>query len=172
MVLFNRSWYNRAGVERVLGFCTADEHEEFVETAQEFEHMLVRSGIRLLKYYLDVSREEQARRLEDRKRDPLKQWKLSPIDAIAQEHWAAYSRARDEMLGRTRRGPSSAPTARAGRDSTSSAISSHGSITKAGTARSPCPTRTSCSRTRAALPRRACSRRKCGGRTRETHVQG
>jgi polyphosphate kinase 2 len=100
-VLFNRSWYNRAGVERVMDFCTDAEYEAFMETVLGFEHMLVQSGIKLLKYYLDISRDEQRRRLEDRRRDPLKQWKISPIDAEAIEKWEAYSLARNEMLART-----------------------------------------------------------------------
>ena len=99
-VLFNRSWYNRAGVERVMGFCTDDEYEEFMETVPAFEHMLVRSGIKLLKYYLDISKHEQKRRLEDRREDVLKQWKVSPIDEEALDRWEAYSRARDQMLCR------------------------------------------------------------------------
>lgn len=101
LVLFNRSWYNRAGVGHVMGFCTPEEHEEFMQSVPRFEAMLVGSGIKLLKYYLDVSKDEQVRRLRDRRRDPLKQWKSSPIDAVAVKHWKAYSRARDEMLMRT-----------------------------------------------------------------------
>lgn len=100
-VLFNRSWYNRAGVERVMGFCTEDEYEEFMQTVLNFEHMLVKSGIKLLKYYLDISESEQRRRLKDRRKDPLKQWKVSPIDAEAIKNWAAYSLARNEMFART-----------------------------------------------------------------------
>jgi len=100
-VLLNRSWYNRAGVERVMGFCTDEEYEEFMESVLAFEQMLVKSGIRLMKYYLDITREEQQRRLEDRRGDPLKQWKISPIDAEAQRRWGDYSRARNEMLART-----------------------------------------------------------------------
>ena len=100
-MLFNRSWYNRAGVERVMGFCTKEETEEFFETVPAFEAMIERSGITLLKYYLDISKQEQKRRLADRQRDPLKQWKLSPIDAKAQKYWKAYSEARDKMLDRT-----------------------------------------------------------------------
>ena len=100
-VLFNRSWYNRAGVEHVMGFCSKDEHEEFMGSVPMFEEMLVNSGIKLLKYYLDVSKDEQTRRLAERKRDPLKQWKSSPIDAVAVKHWKAYSEARDTMLLRT-----------------------------------------------------------------------
>jgi polyphosphate kinase len=101
IVLLNRSWYNRAGVERVMGFCTKEETEEFLETVPAFEAMIERSGITLLKYYLDISKQEQKRRLADRQRDPLKQWKLSPIDAKAQKYWKAYSEARDKMLERT-----------------------------------------------------------------------
>lgn len=101
MVLFNRSWYNRAGVERVMGFCSGGEYEEFIETVTTFEQMLVRSGIRLFKYYLDISRDEQAKRLNERASDPLKQWKISPIDGQAQKRWKAYSQARNEMLSRT-----------------------------------------------------------------------
>jgi polyphosphate kinase 2 len=101
LVLFNRSWYNRAGVERVMGFCTKAEYQEFMQSVPKFEEMLVHSGIKLLKYYLDISKAEQKRRLADRKRDPLKQWKSSPIDAVAIKHWKAYSEARDEMLLQT-----------------------------------------------------------------------
>ena len=101
LVLFNRSWYNRAGVERVMGFCTDAEHEEFMGSVSNFESMLVRSGVKLLKYYLDISKAEQKRRLNDRKTDPLKQWKVSPIDDQAIKHWKAYSVARNEMLART-----------------------------------------------------------------------
>ncbi len=100
-VLFNRSWYNRAGVERVMGFCNDAEYHEFMESVVQFEHMLVRSGIRLLKYYLDISRAEQKSRLQDRRTDPLKQWKISPIDSQALDRWEAYSKARNEMLART-----------------------------------------------------------------------
>ncbi|MBP0624972.1 polyphosphate kinase 2 [Cupriavidus consociatus] len=99
--LFNRSWYNRAGVEHVMGFCTDEEHEEFLSTAPEFEGMLVRSGIRLIKYYLDITKDEQKRRIESRRRDPLKQWKVSPIDEKAVALWKKYSKARNEMLART-----------------------------------------------------------------------
>jgi len=101
LVLFNRSWYNRAGVERVMGFCTEAEYEEFVGSVSDFEKMLVGSGIKLLKYYLDISKSEQKQRLDDRKSDPLKQWKVSPIDDQAVEYWKAYSAARNEMLART-----------------------------------------------------------------------
>lgn len=101
LVLFNRSWYNRAGVERVMGFCTEAEHEEFMGSVSDFENMLVGSGIKLLKYYLDISKSEQKKRLADRKRDPLKQWKVSPIDDQALEYWKQYSAARNEMLARS-----------------------------------------------------------------------
>ena len=101
LVLFNRSWYNRAGVEHVMGFCTKDEHEEFMRSVPKFEEMLVNSGIKLLKYYLDIGKDEQTRRLAERKRDPLKQWKSSPVDAVAIKHWKAYSQARDAMLLQT-----------------------------------------------------------------------
>lgn len=101
LVLFNRSWYNRAGVEHVMGFCTDDEYEEFFDSVIEFEQMLLRSGICLMKYYLDISRDEQAKRLEERKQDPLKQWKISPIDDQALQYWDQYSQARDVMLART-----------------------------------------------------------------------
>lgn len=100
-VLFNRSWYNRAGVEQVMGFCTPEQYEDFMNTVTTFESMLVRSGIRLFKYYLDITREEQVRRLRERQRNPLKQWKLSPIDKVALRKWKAYSMARDAMLLRT-----------------------------------------------------------------------
>lgn len=101
MVLFNRSWYNRAGVEPVLGFCTDAQYEDFMKSVLPFEHMLVASGIQLIKYYLDIGRKEQRRRLQARRRDPLKQWKVSPVDEVALEHWDAYSAARDQMLART-----------------------------------------------------------------------
>jgi polyphosphate kinase 2 len=101
LVLFNRSWYNRAGVERVMGFCTDDEYEEFVQSVGNFELMLMRSGVKLLKYYLDISRAEQRKRLRDRHEDPLTQWKTSPIDEQALKKWKAYSSARDQMLDRT-----------------------------------------------------------------------
>ncbi len=101
MVLMNRSWYNRAGVERVMGFCTEAQYESFIQSVLPFERMLANSGIQLFKYYLDISKAEQERRLEDRRVDPLKHWKISPIDAVAIENWAAYSKARDDMLVRT-----------------------------------------------------------------------
>ena len=101
LVLFNRSWYNRAGVEHVMGFCSDEEHEEFLQSVPIFEELLVKSGIKLLKYYLDIGKAEQIRRLAERHRDPLKQWKASPIDAVAVKRWKRYSRARDAMLLRT-----------------------------------------------------------------------
>ena len=101
LVLFNRSWYNRAGVERVMGFCTEDEYQEFMISVSDFEHMLVRSGIKLLKYYLDISKPEQKKRLDERKRDPLSQWKVSALDAFAIKKWNQYSLARDLMLAHT-----------------------------------------------------------------------
>lgn len=101
MVLFNRSWYNRAGVERVMGYCSDTEYHEFIETVSHYEQLLVRSGIKLLKYYLDISKKEQKKRLEERQQNPLKQWKVSPIDKTAQKHWQEYSEARNIMFART-----------------------------------------------------------------------
>jgi polyphosphate kinase 2 len=101
MVIFNRSWYNRAGVERVMGFCTKQECEEFLATVPTFEEMLERSGITLLKYYLDIGKAEQKTRLKERRHDPLKQWKISPIDEVAVKHWKDYSAARNAMFART-----------------------------------------------------------------------
>jgi polyphosphate kinase 2 len=100
-VLFNRSWYNRAGVEYVMGFCSKEEDEVFMHAAPKFEEMLVNSGIKLLKYYLDIDKDEQVNRPAERQRDPLKQWKSSPIDAVAVRHRKAYSAARDAMLLQT-----------------------------------------------------------------------
>lgn len=100
-VLFNRSWYNRAGVERVMGFCTNEEYEEFIRTVPQFEQLLVHCGFTIFKYYLDISRAEQERRLKKRRKDPLSQWKLSPIDAKALKHWDDYSDARNAMLSQT-----------------------------------------------------------------------
>ena len=100
-VLFNRSWYNRAGVEKVMGFCTDEQYKQFMATVNEFESLLVGSDIQLIKYYLDITKEEQAIRLNDRAKDPLKQWKISPIDQQAQKMWKAYSIARDDMLKHT-----------------------------------------------------------------------
>ena len=101
MVLMNRSWYNRAGVEKVMGFCTRAEHESFMQSVLPFERLLVSSGTQIFKYYLDISKPEQKRRLEDRRVDPLKQWKVSQIDTTALRHWDDYSAARNEMLART-----------------------------------------------------------------------
>ncbi len=101
LVLFNRSWYNRAGVERVMGFCTEAEHEEFMGSVSNFENMLVRSGVKLLKYYLDISKAEQKQRLKERKSNPLTQWKVSALDNLALKKWKQYSLARDEMLAHT-----------------------------------------------------------------------
>ncbi len=101
MVFFNRSWYNRAGVEKVMGFCTDAEYEQFMAEVPNFEHLLVHDGMIFTKYYLDISKEEQKKRLEERKKDPLKQWKLSPIDMKAQDLWDEYSLARDAMFART-----------------------------------------------------------------------
>ena len=101
MVLFNRSWYNRAGVERVMGFCSDEEYEAFMHTVPGFEQMLIDNGIQLFKYYLDISKAEQKRRLADRREDPLKQWKISPIDEQATKNWKAYSEARNAMFARS-----------------------------------------------------------------------
>ncbi len=101
IVLFNRSWYNRAGVERVMGFCTDAQYEEFMATVLTFEAMLIGSGIQIVKYYLDITKDEQKKRLKSRKTSPLKQWKSSPIDAQATKNWEAYSEARNAMFART-----------------------------------------------------------------------
>ncbi|MGO8759245.1 MAG: polyphosphate kinase 2 [Terracidiphilus sp.] len=101
MVLFDRSWYNRAGVERVMGFCTEHEYQEFMQSCPEFERMLVRSGIILIKYWFSVSDEEQEKRFQDRMDTPTKRWKLSPMDLESRKHWADYSRAKDEMFAVT-----------------------------------------------------------------------
>ena len=98
MVLFDRSWYNRAGVERVMGFCTDEEYREFLRSCPEFERMLVRSGIILIKYWFSVSDEEQERRFQARIVDPTKRWKLSPMDLGSRSRWIEYSRAKDEMF--------------------------------------------------------------------------
>ena len=99
--LFNRSWYNRAGVEKVMSFCTEHQCKQFMGSVNEFEGLLVDDGIQIIKYYLDINKKEQAERLESRKTDPLKQWKISPIDEKAQHMWDAYSIARDLMLAQT-----------------------------------------------------------------------
>jgi polyphosphate kinase len=101
MVLFDRSWYNRAGVERVMGFCTDAEYEEFMRSAPRFEELLMRSGMILVKYWLSVSDEEQERRFQARIEDPTKQWKLSPMDIEARARWVDYAEAKDEMFART-----------------------------------------------------------------------
>ena len=101
MVLFDRSWYNRAGVEHVMGFCTDEQYREFMQSCPEFERMLVRSGIRLVKYWFSVSDEEQERRFQDRMNTVTKRWKLSPMDLESRKHWADYSRAKDEMFAVT-----------------------------------------------------------------------
>jgi polyphosphate kinase len=101
MVLFDRSWYNRAGVEHVMGFCTDDEYQEFMRSAPRFERMLQRSGIILLKYWLSISDDEQEKRFKARIKDPSKQWKLSPMDIEARARWVDYAEAKDEMFAYT-----------------------------------------------------------------------
>ncbi|CAA2160505.1 hypothetical protein MBRA_05662 [Methylobacterium brachiatum] len=101
IVLFDRSWYNRAGVERVMGFCTDADVDEFFRSVPEFERMLVRSGILLVKYWFSISDEEQEFRFQMRMRDPLKQWKLSPMDVESRRRWEDYTRAKEDMLART-----------------------------------------------------------------------
>jgi polyphosphate kinase len=101
MVLFDRSWYNRAGVERVMGFCNDDEYMEFMRSCPEFERMLIRSGIILIKYWFSVSDEEQEERFQARIDDPTKKWKLSPMDLESREKWVEYSKAKDEMFSYT-----------------------------------------------------------------------
>ncbi|GAA5184341.1 polyphosphate kinase 2 [Niveibacterium umoris] len=101
MVLFDRSWYNRAGVERVMGFCSDEEYEEFFRSVPEFERMLVRSGIQVIKYWFSISDEEQHLRFLSRIHDPLKQWKLSPMDLESRRRWEDYTEAKEVMLERT-----------------------------------------------------------------------
>lgn len=101
IVLFDRSWYNRAGVERVMGFCSTDEYTEFMHQCPDFERMLVRSGIHLFKFWFSVSPEEQRRRFAQRKHDPLKQWKLSPVDLASLDKWPEYTRAKEAMFDAT-----------------------------------------------------------------------
>ena len=101
MVIMDRSWYNRAGVEKVMGFCTANEYEEFLRSCPEFERMLVRSGILLIKYWFSVSDQEQERRFQARLRDLTKRWKLSPMDLESRNKWQEYSRAKDVMFAHT-----------------------------------------------------------------------
>ncbi|GGI87716.1 polyphosphate kinase 2 [Shewanella gelidii] len=98
IVLFDRSWYNRAGVEKVMGFCTDDEYEEFLRSCPEFERMLQRSGIVLLKYWFSVSDEEQEKRFRERINTPIKRWKFSPMDLESRNRWAEYSEAKDKMF--------------------------------------------------------------------------
>lgn len=107
MVIFNRSWYNRAGVEKVMGFCSKEAYKSFFPQVELFEKMLADDGFIIFKYYIDISKKEQEKRLNDRKENPLKQWKISPIDAVALEHFSDYSSARDTMLVKTnfRRSP-------------------------------------------------------------------
>jgi polyphosphate kinase 2 len=101
MVLFDRSWYNRAGVEKVMEFCTEDEYQEFMRSCPEFERMLVRSGIIVIKYWFSVSDEEQERRFQSRLEEPHKRWKLSPMDLESRSRWLEYSKAKDEMFAHT-----------------------------------------------------------------------
>ena len=101
IVVFDRSWYNRAGVEYVMGFCTKEEHRRFLQVCPEIEQFLVDGGVQLIKYWLEVSNEEQKRRFEARINDPLRQWKLSPMDLPSRSRWYDYSRARDVMLEAT-----------------------------------------------------------------------
>lgn len=101
ITLFDRSWYNRAGVERVMGFCTEEEHQEFLRSCPEFERMLIRSGIILLKYWFSVSDDVQEKRFKARVSDPLKRWKFSPMDLQSRAKWVEYSKAKDEMFAHT-----------------------------------------------------------------------
>ncbi|RDH84225.1 MAG: polyphosphate kinase 2 [endosymbiont of Seepiophila jonesi] len=101
MVLFDRSWYNRAGVERVMGFCSEEEYHEFLRSCPEFERMLVRSGIIVLKYWFSVADEEQERRFQSRLEEPHKRWKLSPMDLESRKRWVEYSKAKDTMFAHT-----------------------------------------------------------------------
>ena len=101
MVLFDRSWYNRAGVEKVMGFCTYDEYNEFMRSCPQFEVMIQRSGIILIKYWFSVSDTEQEKRFQDRINDPTKRWKISPMDLKAREKWVDYSKAKDDMFAAT-----------------------------------------------------------------------
>ena len=101
IVLFDRSWYNRAGVERVMGFCTEEEYRDFLRSCPVFEKMLIRSGIILVKYWFSVNDEEQEKRFQERMSNPIKRWKLSPMDLQSRRHWVDYSRAKDEMFEHT-----------------------------------------------------------------------
>ena len=109
IVLFDRSWYNRAGVERVMGFCTEDELKEFFVSVPEFEKMLIRSGIKLVKYWFSITDEEQYFRFEMRIHDPIKQWKLSPMDLQSRVRWERYTEAKEEMFARTHKPEDDAP---------------------------------------------------------------
>jgi polyphosphate kinase 2 (PPK2 family) len=100
-VIFNRSWYNRAGLEKVMGFCSEKEYRVFYESVGLFEKLLTDSDFVIVKYYLDISKKEQQKRLNDRKKDPLKQWKLTPVDDKAIRYWKRYSKARNKMLSET-----------------------------------------------------------------------
>ena len=126
-MLFDRSWYNRAGVERVMGFCTEDQVEEFFRSVPEFERMLVRSGIILVKYWFSITDEEQQLRFLMRIHDPLKQWKLSPMDVQSRARWEQYTKAKEDdaasgPIFRKRRGGWSKPSTRSARGSTASRI--------------------------------------------------
>ncbi|MGI5913153.1 MAG: polyphosphate kinase 2 [Bacteroidales bacterium] len=101
ITLFDRSWYNRAGVEKVMGFCTDDEYEEFLRSCPEFERMLIRSGIILIKYWYSISNKEQEKRFQDRIKDPTKRWKISPMDVESRDKWVEYSMAKDKMFSFT-----------------------------------------------------------------------
>jgi polyphosphate kinase len=101
IVLFDRSWYNRGGVEHVMGFCTTEEYHEFLRACPLFEEMLIRSGITLVKYWFSVNDEEQEQRFQERMRNPIKRWKLSPMDIEARRHWVDYSKAKDAMFAHT-----------------------------------------------------------------------
>ena len=101
IALFDRSWYNRAGVEHVMGFCTEEEYRDFLLACPEFENMLIRSGMILIKFWFSVNDEEQEKRFQERMRNPIKRWKLSPMDLQSRKHWVDYSRAKDEMFAHT-----------------------------------------------------------------------
>jgi polyphosphate kinase 2 len=101
IVFFDRSWYNRAVVEPVMGFCNKKEHQRFLQQVPEFEHMLYEDGVTIIKFWFSISKEEQAKRFEARRQNPLKQWKLSPVDEKAQELWDSYTRYKEEMFSKT-----------------------------------------------------------------------
>ncbi len=134
IVFFDRSWYNRAGVERVMNFCTPNEYLEFMRQCPDLERMLVRSGIRLFKFWFSVTRDEQLRRFKSRENDPLKQWKLSPIDKASLDKWDAYTEAKEAMFFYTdtadARGPSSSRTTRSAPGWPACSISSRRSPTR------------------------------------------